>query len=809
MLSTVDLKMSHQLGNDDGSSAPGSFLDFRPHAGENEERPPSGDPTGQVNQSFVPDERRSKLLRVPSQESMASTETYRSNASSMVHVQPQGGATAGDSDDEDYWNDDEAFEKSMPSHQFRSMRGLPSANAFKQGMRRTLKQRVRKSRGSIRSHSYDGGADVSDGSSVYDYEDDVLRDVPTNLTAEEFAELTNRRKSLKEMPTSIRRKRDIRDNVAESAVQRGPHKKISAWTQFKFSIAMGWQHFKDGSREILYSLELWRSHLKLIHGMFGSGVLSYFVLLRWLFLLNIVILLLTIFFLFIPQAIHDISVSDNNASFTGWELLTGEGWFSKSELYYGAYTNEKIGDEDNPQYNMPLAYLLVGGGYLLLCLIMLVYSMANSYRENYIYSGDEFSFFSSKVFCSWDYGIMDKSAGLLKHKSVFNELQEALAEQSYNYERTLSEKCNLFWLRFLTNFIVIALMAGAAYLIQFSASLSLSTDQDDVLEKLLLPLVVSGINLIMPMAFRIIASLERYRSPRTTINVNLARTTLMMLTTVTMVTVLLFIDIQRCRSGLKLLGSGRTCDGDIIQCWENYVGFAFYRLIIVDFAFLLLSTFFGEFVRRILAVNIRWCKETVGPPGFDISRNVIDLIYSQCLCWIGTFYSPLLPLIQVIKLWILFYVKRTSVVMNCRPSMRPFRASKMNLLFLFLLAVSFVLSLIVIGYTIMSEDVTSPSPLCGPFKGKQFMYQVIEETVDAFPDWLQQVISYASSASFITMLFCILGIVVYYQKMLKDSNEKKIKLLKEQIAMAGRDKLYLIKRIKHGMTFPLEPTMGE
>lgn len=89
------------------------------------------------------------------------------------------------------------------------------------------------------------------------------------------------------------------------------------------------------------------------------------------------------------------------------------------------------------------------------------------------------------------------------------------------------------------------------------------------------------------------------------------------------------------------------------------------------------------------------------------------------------------------------------------------------------------------------------------------MYQVIEETVDAFPDWLQQVISYASSASFITMLFCILGIVVYYQKMLKDSNEKKIKLLKEQIAMAGRDKLYLIKRIKHGMTFPLEPTMGE
>lgn len=48
-------------------------------------------------------------------------------------------------------------------------------------------------------------------------------------------------------------------------------------------------------------------------------------------------------------------------------------------------------------------------------------------------------------------------------------------------------------------------------------------DNVAVLEKLLLPLLVSGINLIMPMAFRIIATLERYKSPRTAINVNLAR----------------------------------------------------------------------------------------------------------------------------------------------------------------------------------------------------------------------------------------------------------------------------------------------
>lgn len=734
---------------------------------------------------------------------MASTDTYHSNASSLVQVRPvddEDGAAIADFNDDELWEHEGQFEKSMPSHQFRSIRGLPSENAVKKGIRRTLKSRAHNSRVSLRSLSGDGGDDAGRF-----YEDEVLRD--TEFTAEEFAELTKRRQSIKEMPTSIRRKRSLRENVTTAVVQRGKTKRISAWKQFKFTFAMGWQHFKDGAKEILYSMDLWRGHLKLVHGMFGSGVMSYFVLLRWLFLLNIVILLLTIFFLFIPQMIHSQSSDNNNASFTGWELLTGEGWFAATELYYGAYTNQSI-TKDDFEYIMPLGYLCVVGGYLLLCLIMLVYSMANSYRENYIYSGDEFSFYASKVFCSWDYGITDKSASLLKHKSVFNELQEAIAEQSYSVAHTLGEKCELFGLRIFTNFIVLALMAGSAYLILFSAGLSLQSSEENtdtvaVLEKLLLPLVVSGINLILPMAFRIIASLERYKSPRTTINVNLARTTLMMLISVTMVIVLLFVDIQRCRRGKNILGSETQCDEAIKDCWENYVGYTFYRLVIVDFVFLLLSTFFGEFVRRIFTVNCQCC-QVLGPPGFDISRNVIDLIYSQCLCWIGTFYCPMLPVIQVIKLLILFYVKRTSVVMNCRPSMRPFRASRMNLLFLFLLAVSFFLSMIVIGYTIMSSDITNPSPNCGPFRGRKFMYEIVIETVDNLPKWLQLTIEYASSASFIAMLFCILGIIVYYFKMLKDSNEKKIKLLKEQISLAGRDKLYLIKRIKQGMSMPVD-----
>lgn len=135
---------------------------------------------------------------------MASTDTYKSNASSLVHVRPAEEGPSAEHSDDDPWESEENLEKSMPSHHFRSLRGLPSENAFKQGMRRTLKQRANKSRASMRSLSRDGTDD--DTSSVY--EDDVLRDV--DLTPEEFAELTKRRKSIKEMPTSIRRKRSLR-----------------------------------------------------------------------------------------------------------------------------------------------------------------------------------------------------------------------------------------------------------------------------------------------------------------------------------------------------------------------------------------------------------------------------------------------------------------------------------------------------------------------------------------------------------------------------------------------------------------------
>ena len=62
------------------------------------------------------------------------------------------------------------------------------------------------------------------------------------------------------------------------------------------------------------------------------------------------------------------------------------------------------------------------------------------------------------------------------------------------------------------------------------------------------------------------------------------------------------------------------------------------------------------------------------------------------------------PLYTGIKHLILIaYFLQHSVLRNCRPTMRPFKATKMNLLFLFLLALMLALACVVIGYVIINE----------------------------------------------------------------------------------------------------------
>ena len=47
-----------------------------------------------------------------------------------------------------------------------------------------------------------------------------------------------------------------------------------------------------------------------------------------------------------------------------------------------------------------------------------------------------------------------------------------------------------------------------------------------------------------------------------------------------------------------------------------------------------------------------------GQQEFAIPQNVLEIVYGQTICWIGTFYCPLLPAICTIKYFFIFYIKK-------------------------------------------------------------------------------------------------------------------------------------------------------
>ncbi|XP_023010182.2 transmembrane channel-like protein 7 isoform X2 [Maylandia zebra] len=570
--------------------------------------------------------------------------------------------------------------------------------------------------------------------------------------------------------TEKRHIRELAKPMAEKRKQKRcaeDAQELSSWQQWRQSTRKYLRRMRDESEEWLSSLKLWRGDIHLIEGYCsvyesGSrrGLVNY------------------------HKYITD--------------LLSGEGFLEQTYLFYGFYNVEKI-HFSHITYNLALAYLLVTIGYLFLSLIWIVKRSATGFKHNLIQDEDCFQSFCNKIFAGWDFCITSENAAKLKKKTLLYELKTDLEDEKIKQkiaERTHKEKCRLYFIRLILNLFVIGVLAACFYCIYLATIFSQKAQMNDqkvnfivdLIFEYLPSIVITFANFITPVLFSFIINFEDY-SPAFEIRFTLMRCVFMRLTSIVVLLFSVWSRITKCKDDPCICGYNH----DLYPCWETHVGQEMYKLTIFDFIVIVSVTIFVEFPRKLLlrysnSALAKWMSQQE----FSIPQNVLEIVYGQTICWIGTFYCPLLPAICTLKYFFIFYIKKVSLIKNCRPATRPFRASSSNFFFLGVLLIGLTLACVPV---IASIAQINCSRACGPFVNYETSWYVVPATVSQLPKGVEKLLRALSSEAFAVSFFVITCLAMFYVIALAGAHKRVINELRHQLEMEGRDRRFLIQKL--------------
>ncbi|XP_020502408.2 transmembrane channel-like protein 7 [Labrus bergylta] len=622
-------------------------------------------------------------------------------------------------------------------------------------------------------------------------------------------------RDLKSSPLPMALKRAVRQ-VKE--MQIPVVSKRDSWRQKK---AKNLRKLKNNAREFIYIFALWNKSLQKIGGNFGGGVQSYFLLLRFLVLLNFVSFLLIAVFVIIPSIVFR-SVGDSLVNTTGPEecmqydpnpqglvvfynyfldVLSGTGFLEYSYLFYGYYNNTMV--DSSFSYNISLAYLFTAVFYFFFCLICITARMGTAARVAVATGGSTVGNYSMIVFTSWDYGCLGDRDTKLKQKNIHYQLQVDLEEEFMKKKTaslTLSKRIVLYSLRVMMGFVSLGLIGAAFYLIFWVTDFSqkqAKSGQSGILVlvyEYLPSIVITAGNFLVPLLCDQIALVERY-SPSNTVIVALLRAVFLRLVSLGVLLFTLWRQIT-CEGGKSQSENCTLChyNHDLYQCWETRVGQEMYKLTLFDLLINIAVLILVEFPRRMVVDN--WSNKLtqwVGRQEFVVSSNVLGLVYSQTVVWTGALYCPLLPLINTIKFVIFFYCKRITLFNNCRPALKTFRSTTSTFFFLMVLLFGGGLATVVMVYSLAEIH---PSFGCGPFRFFPSMWSIVPASFDDLSETTKEFLFFIGSQPFSIPLFVLFCVVMCYFVALASVYGKTVALLRAQLKLEGRDKQFLVKQIE-------------
>ncbi|XP_056888322.1 transmembrane channel-like protein 2-B isoform X3 [Takifugu flavidus] len=564
----------------------------------------------------------------------------------------------------------------------------------------------------------------------------------------------------------------------EGALGKGKGRKLYA---FKVMMAKKLIKFKRDFANFKTACIPWERKIKDVESHFGSSVASYFIFLRWMYGLNMVLFGLMFGLVMLPEVLMGLPYGsiprktvprEDQATAMDYSVLLDFGGYCKySFLFYGYYNNDPtIGVL---KFRLPLSYLLVGVGIFGYSLMVVIRTMARNANEGGD-GGEEGEFtFSWKMFTSWDYLIGNPETADNKYASITTSFKESIVDEQENQK---DENIHLRrFLRVLANFLIISCLGGSGYLIYFVVKRSQEFAQSDKqnlswFEKNEVEFVMSLLGLVCPPLFETIAELEDYH-PRIALKWQLGRIFALFLGNLYTFLFALFDEVNAKLESEKVIKN--STEWALNQYYANY------------------SSFFNTTDVPLPNVHpadvIRGpCWETaVGIPSygeFDISGNVLGLIFNQGMIWMGAFYAPGLVGLNVLRLLSSMYYQCWAVMCCNVPHERVFKASRSNNFYMGLLLLVLFLSLLPVVYTIMT---LSPSFDCGPFSGQEKMYDIIMQTIEQdLPAFIGNIFTYATNPGLIIPAVLLMVLAIYYLNAVSKAYKQANIDLKKKMQMA-------------------------
>ncbi|KAF5917004.1 hypothetical protein HPG69_013928 [Diceros bicornis minor] len=562
----------------------------------------------------------------------------------------------------------------------------------------------------------------------------------------------------RELPWPMQARRAHRQSHDRDQAALGSGSRVTYW-------ALRLRRSKEKMREGLRTLLPWAWTLKRIGGQFGAGTESYFSLLRFLLLLNLLASVLKVCMALLPTWLEgappgptDSGTSSPCGSYDPrpqgliafptqlFNLLSGEGFLEWSYLFYGFYP---------PRPRLAVSYLCSFFVIGVLHMLLILRRSVSWLKQTLLAESGAMTSYSHRVFSAWDFGLCGDVHVRLRQRNILYELQVELEEAALRRHaalRTLGQQVRLWSWRMLLHLLVGALLGAAFYGIYwvtgFTAELQ---ERPDVQQTPLLKLVVnylpsifiSVVNFVLPPVFKLIAPLEGYSRSHQI-------------------------------------------------CWETKVGQEMYRLLLFDLLTGLAVALLIQFPRKLFC---GFCPgalgRMMGTQEFQVPDEVLGLTYAQTVVWVGSFFCPLLPLLNTAKFLLLFYLKKFTLFSTCSPASRTFRASTVNFFFPLVLLLGLAISAASVLYGVF---LIQPSKLCGPFRELSSIWAQIPKSISSLPQTTQNFLFFLGTQDFAVPLLVLSSILMAYTLALANSYGRLISELKRQIKTEAQNKVFLAQR---------------